>query len=83
MNKGIISDVVMSKIDYKSKEDKELIQCIEETKLEMDVARAMFDFVSDPKLIEVAIFSEEVAKRRYDYLITIAKQRGINKKLNL
>lgn len=83
MNKGIISEVVMAKIDYKSKEDNELIQCIEETKVEMDVARAMFDFVSDPKLIEVAIFSEEVAKRRYDYLITIAKQRGINKKINL
>ena len=33
----------------------------------------MFDNVSDATLIEVAIYSENVARKRYDYLLSIAR----------
>ena len=54
-----------------------LLQQLEDTKAEIDAARSMFDNVNDSKLIEVAIYAEEVAKKRYDYLLLIAKAKGI------
>lgn len=54
-----------------------LIEDMENAKMEINVARSMFNNVNDDKLIEVAIYSENVARRRYDYLLSIAKEIGI------
>ena len=53
-----------------------LLDEMEEAKKEINAARSMFDNVSDETLIEVAIYSENVARKRYDYLLSIA--RAIN-----
>lgn len=53
-----------------------LLDEMEEAKKEINAARSMFDNVSDEALIEVAIYSENVARKRYDYLLSIA--RSIN-----
>ena len=45
----------------------------------MEVARVLFNSVSDPKLIEVAIHEEDVARTRFDYLICMAKRRGLRR----
>jgi len=45
----------------------------------MEVARALFNSVSDPKLIELAIHEEDVARTRYDYLINMAKKRCLKR----
>ena len=45
----------------------------------MEVARALFNSVSDPKLIELAIHEEDVARARFDYLISIAKSKGLRR----
>lgn len=80
MNKNFIVEFLMGKIDY-SKEDQEIIDGIEEAKQEMNVASCMFENVSDPKLIEVAIYSQEVARKRYEYLLSLAKKREITRKI--
>lgn len=67
---------IMSKTD-KNKEDIELLQAIADTIKEIEVARSLFDNVQDSKLIDIAIFSEDVAKKRYDYLLTLAKKKGL------
>lgn len=54
-----------------------LLEAIEQAKLELESARCVFNNVQDPKLIEVAIYSEEVAIRRYEYLIRLAREKGI------
>lgn len=80
MNKNLIVEFLMGKIDY-SKEDKQIIDSIEQAKAEMEVASCMFENVSDPKLIEVAIYSEEAAKKRYEYLLGIAKERELTRRV--
>lgn len=80
MNKNFILKFLMGKIDY-SKEDQDIIDDIEDAKLEMKVASCMFEDVSDPRLIELAIYSQEVAKKRYEYLLNLAKQREITRKV--
>ncbi|WP_244834022.1 YaaL family protein [Clostridium sp. BJN0001] len=57
--------------------DRKLISDMENAKMELDVARSMFNNVNDFKLIELAIFTEEAAKKRYEYLISVARKRGI------
>lgn len=84
MDKGIIAEFVMRKVNKKkeeknSEEKRELIKQIEEARVEMQAAREMFDYVNDPKLVEAAIYKEESAIKRYEYLINIAKRREIKK----
>lgn len=76
MNKQNILKYIMGITEY-NKEEKELIDSIEQSKIEMDCARSVFENVSDPKLVEVAILAEEAAKKRYEFLLLIAKERGI------
>ena len=54
-----------------------LLREMEEAKKEIDVACSMFDNVSDETLIEVAIYLENVARKRYDYLLSIARSMDI------
>ncbi|MGL5244779.1 MAG: YaaL family protein [Sarcina sp.] len=76
MNKKIISDLLFKKIDY-SKEDVEIIEAIENAKIEMEVARSAFDYAKDDKLIESLIYKEHDIQARYAYLIREAKKRGL------
>lgn len=80
MNKNIIMQLLNQKIEY-SKEEQDLIDLIEEARIEMQVAREMFESVSDPKLVELAIHVEDAAKARYDYLISLAKQTELRRKI--
>jgi len=81
MNKNKIIEYVIGKIgqDKKDKDllEKELLRQVEYTLIEIETARRMFNSVEDSKLIEVAIYSEEIAKQRFDYLLSIARERGI------
>ena len=55
-----------------------LLEDMEFAKMEISVARSMFNNVNDDRLIEVAIYSENVARKRYDYLLAIAREIGIS-----
>ncbi|WP_291651532.1 DUF2508 family protein [Clostridium sp.] len=83
MDKRTILDLLMqniegNRIDY-SEDDLDLLSAIKDAVTEMEVARSLFNSVSDPQLIELAIHAEDVAKTRYDYLITMAKRRELRK----
>ena len=77
MNKKIIVEHLMDKTDEKNVYVK-LIEDMEIAKMEINVARSMFNNVNDDKLIQVAIYSENVARKRYDYLLSIAREIGIS-----
>lgn len=76
MNKKNIVRHLMDKTDNQDLYIK-LIEDMEVAKMEIDAARSMFNNVNDDILIEVAIYSENVARKRYDYLLSIARQNGI------
>jgi len=82
MNKNKIIEYVIGKMsqDKKNKDfiDEELLREVEYTLIEIETARSMFNTVSDHKLIEVAIYSEQIAKQRFDYLLSIARKRNIS-----
>lgn len=58
-------------------ECKNILKSIDETLMEIECIRNSFDNVSDPRLIEMAIYNEKAAKARYCYLISEAKRLGI------
>ena len=76
MDRINLGKYVINKTD-KNKEDIELLQAIHDAIKEIEAARSLFNNVQDSKLINIAIFSEDVAKKRYDYLISLAKQKGL------
>lgn len=77
MNKKNIVEYLINKTDDSRMYEK-LLEDMEIAKMEINVARSMFNNVNDDKLIEVAIYSENVARKRYDYLLSIARERGIS-----
>ncbi|MFW2490876.1 DUF2508 family protein [Clostridium chromiireducens] len=81
MNKKNIVEYLMNQTED-SKMYAKLIEDMEIAKMEINVARSMFNNVNDDKLIEVAIYSEYVARKRYDYLLSIARERGISVGIN-
>lgn len=76
MNKKNIVEYLMNKTNDSTMYAK-LLHDMEIAKMEIKVARSMFNNVNDDKLIEVAIYSENVARKRYDYLLSIAREKGI------
>lgn len=79
MNKKAILDFILIKYEKDENVDKEILKDIKATVTEIEVAQAMFNSVSDPKLVEAAIYREQAAKQRFDYLIKIAKQNYLSK----
>lgn len=76
MNKEFIAKHIITKIDYSS-EEAQIVKAIDETILELEHIRQFFDSVNDPKLVEMAIYSEEAIKAKYAYLLKEAKKLGI------
>ena len=76
MNRKKILKYVLNDTDS-SRFYENLLQEMEEAKKEIKAARSMFNNVSDETLIEVAIYSENVARKRYDYLLSIARSMDI------
>ncbi|MGL5151782.1 MAG: YaaL family protein [Clostridium sp.] len=76
MNKDNIINI-LTNVAEEFDDNEGILEEIEKAKLEMEAARSFFENVSEPKLIDVAIYTEEVAKRRYDYLISIARKNNI------
>lgn len=76
--KFLMQEVESGKGKY-TEEDLLLFEAINESIMEMQVAQSLFNSVSDPKLIDLAIHTEDVAKSRYNYLISLAKKRNLRK----
>ena len=49
--------------------------------IDVETAEHFFQFVSDPELVDVAIYELEAKKSRYRYLLRLAKEKGIKKSL--
>ncbi|WP_027626457.1 DUF2508 family protein [Clostridium lundense] len=58
-------------------EEKKIIASIIETIEEIERARAYFEMVKDPRLVDYAIYMEEAAKAKYMYLLNEAKNKNI------
>lgn len=80
MNLG--GDVMKSKKKLEIELEKEsIIREINKAKTDVRTAENFFQFVSDPELVDVAIYELEAKKSRYRYLIKLAKEKGIKKSL--
>ncbi|HHW14011.1 MAG TPA: YaaL family protein [Firmicutes bacterium] len=66
----------MEGIPGKTTED--LLADVEQARQEWLHAKAFFDHVTDPDLIDMAIYSIEAAEKRYMYLLKVARLQGVN-----
>ena len=65
----------------KEQERYKFIKEIRRAQLDVTTAECFFQFVTDPELIDVAIYELEAKKSRYRYLLRVAKEKGIKKSL--
>lgn len=77
MNKLNILEYILKSLRKDIYED-ELINEIEYALIEIETARNMFDNVDDSNLIDVAIYSEDAAVKRFEHLLKKAKDKGVS-----
>lgn len=70
-----------NKMLNRDKEKQKLIKEINRAQLDVKTAQLFFEYVSDPELVDVAIYELEAKKSRYRYLIKVAKEKGIKRSL--
>ena len=58
-------------------EDEEFLRTISIAKQEMLDAQSYFDNVTDPELVDHAIYKMEATKAQYVYLLRLAKDKGL------
>lgn len=76
MNKDKILEYVINGMDS-SKQETQLLVAIEDAVRQINIAREYFETVSEPKLIDYAIYLEQAAKSRYEFLLSEAKRLNI------
>lgn len=58
--------------------NKDLLLLIDEARREWLIAKEYFDSVSDPNLIEHAVYVYHAAEKRYMYLLNQARSQGLS-----
>jgi hypothetical protein len=59
-------------------ENEEFIRIISMARQEMHDAQCFFDNVTEPELVDHAIYKMEAAKSKYVYLLKLAKDKGLS-----
>ena len=78
--KNVLS-LILVKYNNDDRISEKVLEEIQESIREMEAAESMFNSVNDPKLIEAAIYREEAAKKKFDYLLSIAKEQYSRQKI--
>jgi hypothetical protein len=56
---------------------RELLEAVHAARQEWHAAQSYFESVSDPELVDYAIYKIEAAKRKYMYLLKEARKEGL------
>ena len=75
MNIKNVLSLILVKYSNDNTISNKVLEEIQDSIIEMEAAESMFNSVNDPKLIEAAIYREEAAKRKFDYLLSVAKEQ--------
>ena len=81
MNIKNVLSLILVKYSNDNTISNKVLEEIQDSIIEMEAAESMFNSVNDPKLIEAAIYREEAAKKKFDYLLSIAKQQYSRQKI--
>ena len=81
MNIKNVLSLILVKYNNDDRISDKVLEEIQESIREMEAAESMFNSVDDPKLIEAAIYREEAAKKKFDYLLSIAKEQYSRQKI--
>jgi len=79
---GNIYSKVNATSDQAVNKDEELAQCVKQAYEEWQGAENFFHSVTDPDLVDHAIYKLEATKSRYIYLLKQAKANGIRMNLH-
>ena len=73
MDKSKVIRYLVDRRDY-TKEQRDIIEYIEDARVQLRSAMAYFNMVNDSKLIDYAIYMENAARARYTYLLAEARR---------
>jgi hypothetical protein len=76
MDKRMVARHLLDNISY-SKEQRNIMEAVEEARIQLQNAQEFFETVTEPKLIDYAIYMEEAAKAKYVFLIEEAKRLNL------
>ena len=81
MNIKNVLSLILVKYNNDDRISDKVLEEIQESIREMEAAESMFNSVDDPKLIQAAIYREDAAKWKFDYLLSVAKEQYSREKI--
>ena len=75
--RGLIGGILPADQSVVAKPEPDFFTVVDQTKREWDTARAYFNNVTDPDLVDHAIFLLEAAERKYVYLFKQARRNRV------
>ena len=81
MNIKNVLSLILVKYNNDDRISDKVLEEIQESIREMEAAESMFNSVDDGKLLEAAIYREEAAKKKFDYLLSVAEERYSREKI--
>ncbi len=73
----IAAQIVPPANDRTSQKEVSLLESIEQAHKEWQMASSYFEHVTDPDLIDMAIYSMDAAEKKYVYLLKMARKKGL------
>ncbi len=74
---AIAAQVIPPSSEQTGKKEIGLLESIEQAHKEWQMASGFFEHVTDPDLIDMAIYSMDAAEKKYVYLLKIARKKGL------
>ncbi len=74
---GLASHIIPQDEGVVEAEQPDMLEAVEEARRDWLVARAHFENVSDPELVDHAIYLMEAAQRRYMYVLKRARDEKV------
>lgn len=73
-----VEDMILKKSTIDEQESKEsLVTLVNRARFEWEQTQALFEEVQDPDLVDHAIYAMEAAKKKYVYLLKLARKDNV------
>jgi hypothetical protein len=67
----------MGEVEVITSDEKALVDAVQDALIEWRNAQDLFQYAVEPEMVDYAIFQVDSSRRKYEYLISLAKKQGV------
>jgi hypothetical protein len=64
-------------VEVVTPDDKAIVDAVQDALIEWQNAQYLFEYAVEPEMVDYAIFQMDSSRRKYEYLVSLAKKQGV------